>query len=195
MNDRLPTTLFQQYLNGSKQAEAQLYHLAYGRLREIARSTRAQSGLRHGEENQVLADSVNATTALVHDAYLKLNQLSKDSLTNQREFYLLATKAMRQILIDNARAQSALKRQPQDPMKSESSATFNELVGLVSFEKSLDRFSQRYPRQSDALKLKYYIGLTIEEISHLLDCSDSLVEKDLRFSRAWLQTRMPFAEN
>ncbi|MGR5413811.1 ECF-type sigma factor [Vibrio astriarenae] len=190
----MPTCLIQSYLAGNKAAEGKLYRLAYSRLRDIARHTRSQCGLKHGEENKVLCDSVNATTALVHDAYLKLNQLPPNSVSNQREFYLLAAKAMRQILIDNARAQSAQKRQPMTSLLPFSETEEKDIIGVVSFEKSLDRFSSRYPRQSDAFKLKYYIGLTIDEISKLLECSTSLVEKDLRFSRAWLQSRMPVAE-
>ncbi|MDR9827853.1 ECF-type sigma factor [Vibrio sp.] len=193
MNRASQTHLFQRYQSGSKEAENKLYHIAYTRLRDIARKTREQCGLQHGEDNNVLSDSVNATTALVHDAYLKLNQFSKENVSSQRDFYLLAAKAMRQILIDNSRALSAQKRQPIR-LQSDQSSYSSELVGLVSFEKSLDRFSERYPRQSNALKLKYYIGLTIDEISHLLECSTSLVEKDLRFSRAWLQSRMPIIE-
>ncbi|QIA64572.1 sigma-70 family RNA polymerase sigma factor [Vibrio astriarenae] len=190
MTDQVNTQLFQQYLLGNKTAEAKLYSLAYTRLKDIAHATRAQSAQRHGEGNKVLSDSISATTALVHDAYVKLNHLSKDSLNTQRDFYLLAAKAMQQILIDNSRALAAQKRQPLQEPKPQSSATVSEMVGLVSFEKALDRFSARYPRQSDALKLKYYIGLTISEISLLLGCSDSLVEKDIRFSRAWLQSRL-----
>ncbi|POB67974.1 RNA polymerase subunit sigma, partial [Vibrio vulnificus] len=61
---------------------------------------------------------------------------------------------------------------------------------LIIMDKALDNFSVRYPRQSNALKLKYLMGMKNQEISELLECSASLIEKDLKFSRSWLQSRM-----
>jgi len=57
-------------------------------------------------------------------------------------------------------------------------------------DQALDSFSLRYPRQSNAIKLKYLMGLKNDEISELLECSSSLIEKDLKFSKSWLQARM-----
>jgi RNA polymerase sigma factor (sigma-70 family) len=64
---------------------------------------------------------------------------------------------------------------------------------LIIMDKALDNFSSRYPRQSSALKLKYLMGMKNQEISELLECSASLIEKDLKFSRSWLQSRMAHA--
>ncbi|OLQ95919.1 RNA polymerase subunit sigma [Vibrio ponticus] len=172
-----------------KQSDSQLYQFIYFQLRKIAQQERERCALKHGEQNKVLLDSVNSTTALVHDAYVKLSQSDNAELCNQREFYLMAAKAMRQILIDNARIQLAQKRQAiveTDEFATEQ-LSFEELL-LV--DKVLDVFSDSYLRQSNALKLKYFMGMTNDEIGQLLHCSSSLVEKDLRFSKSWLQARM-----
>ena len=182
------TDIIQQWHNGDKLAENQLYQFAYLRLRKIAQQERLKSASKHGIDNAVLADSINSTTALVHDAYIKMSKSDLSDIHSQRDFYLMAAKVMRQILIDNARTHQAQKRQ------SDALNTFgeqgNQFEELVILDKAIDSFSVRYPRQSDALKLKYLMGLQNKEISHLLECSDSLIEKDLKFSRSWLQARM-----
>lgn len=182
------TNIIQQWRNGNKLAENQLYQFAYLRLRKIAQQQRAKSANTHGVNNAVLSDSINSTTALVHDAYIKMSKSDIHDIHNQRAFYLMAAKVMRQILIDNARTQNAQKRQAD---ATEAAVVGNnKLEELIVLDKTIDTFSVRYPRQSDALKLKYLMGLKNKEISHLLECSDSLIEKDLKFSRSWLQAQM-----
>ncbi|KOO10541.1 RNA polymerase subunit sigma, partial [Vibrio xuii] len=97
-------------------------------------------------------------------------------VNSQKEFYLMASKVMRQILIDNARAHQAQKRQQRETNDPSGEQSFEQLLIL---DKALDSFSVRYPRQSNALKLKYLMGLKNQEISQLLECSSSLIEKDL----------------
>ncbi|UXI01345.1 ECF-type sigma factor [Photobacterium sp. TY1-4] len=181
------TQIIHQWQSGNKQAESQLYQFAYLQLRKIAQQERARSAEKHGTANQVLADSVNSTTALIHDAYLKLSSSDPSQIANKREFFLLAAKVMRQILIDNARAQQAQKRQQLTSLPSSNEDRFEQFIIM---DKALENFSAHYPRQSDALKLKYLMGLKNQEISELLECSASLIEKDLKFSRCWLQSRM-----
>lgn len=88
-------------------------------------------------------------------------------------FFLMAAKVMRQILIDNARSHQAQKRQHITLMKDEE----DRFEQLIIMDKALDSFSTRYPRQSSALKLKYLMGMKNQEISELLECSASLIEK------------------
>ncbi|WP_159657354.1 ECF-type sigma factor [Vibrio atypicus] len=181
------TQIIHQWQSGDKQAEHHLYQFAYLQLRKIAQQERARSAKKYGEANQVLADSVNSTTALIHEAYLKMSKSDLSEVASQREFYLMAAKIMRQILIDNARSQQAQKRQLLYLEPEQSEQRFEQLFIL---DRALDNFSDRYPRQSNALKLKYLMGLKNQEISQLLECSSSLIEKDLKFSRSWLQSRM-----
>ena len=110
-------------------------------------------------------------------------------IETKRDFFLMAAKVMRQILIDNARAHQAQKRQHITLMKEEE----DRFEQLIIMDKALDSFSVRYPRQSNALKLKYLMGMKNQEICELLECSASLIEKDLKFSRSWLHSRMAHA--
>ncbi|MDA0150045.1 ECF-type sigma factor [Vibrio sp. LaRot3] len=182
------THIIHQWQSGDKQAEDKLYQFAYLQLRKVAQQERERSARKHGNDNKVLLDSVNSTTALIHDAYLKLAQSKMNDISNQREFYLMAAKVMRQILIDNARSHLAQKRQSDDLNSEDVEQQAFEELFIV--DQALDSFSVRYPRQSKAMKLKYLMGLKNTEIGRLLECSSSLVEKDLKFSRSWLQAKM-----
>ena len=186
------TKIIQQWHTGNKQAESQLYQFAYLQLRKIAQQERARNAEKYGVDNHVLADSISSTTALIHDAYLKMSNSDMPDIANKRTFFMMAAKVMRQILIDNARMLQAQKRQQLTRIASERDANAHDdrFEQLMIMDKALDSFSVRYPRQSDALKLKYLMGLQNQEISELLECSASLIEKDLKFSRSWLQTRM-----
>ncbi len=179
-------TLWQQ---GDKTAEAELFNCAYIQLRAIAQKERARLAAKYGDNNKVLADCINNTTALIHDAYLKISasNFSAAGIARERDFFLLVSKVMRQILIDHARTMQAQKRQHVRPQAGKEH-TQTEL--LLSMDKCLDTFSEHYPRQSQALKLKYLLGMKNNEISTLLQCSNSLIEKDLKFSRSWLQARI-----
>ncbi len=180
------TRIIQDWQAGNKQAENQLYQFAYLQLRHIAQEERKRNAEKFGQHNDVLADSVNSTTALIHDAYLKLSNSELSDVKTKRDFFLMATKVMRQILIDNARSQQAKKRQALTSIQDDN----DKFEQLIIMDKALDNFSVRYPRQSNALKLKYLMGMKNNEICQLLECSSSLIEKDLKFSRSWLQTRM-----
>jgi len=182
------TLIIHQWHNGNKTAETELYQFAYLQLRTIAQQERARSAKKHGDSNLVISDCINNTTALIHDAYLKLAGTDLSHIENRRQFYLMAAKVMRQILIDHARSLNALKRQPVT--QEQQTHDDDSVEQLLSMDRMLDNFSLRYPRQSNALKLKYLLGMKNQEISQLLQCSDSLIEKDLKFSRSWLQAQM-----
>jgi len=181
------THIIKEWQSGNKNAEKELYQFAYLQLRHIAQSERARSAKKHGIDNDVLSDSVNSTTALIHDAYLKMSNTDLHPIESKRDFFLMAAKVMRQILIDNARAQQAQKRQQLTLLTDDDQDKFEQFIIM---DKAIDSFSLRYPRQSKALKLKYLMGMQNREISELLECSDSLIEKDLKFSRSWLQSKL-----
>lgn len=157
-------------------------------LRNIAQQERRKNTDKFGIDNDVLCDSINNTTALIHDAYIKLSHSDLGDIKTTRDFFLMTTKVIQQVLIDNARKRQAKKRQPLTLI--DSSHDDDKLEQLIIMDKALDLFSSRYPRQSNALKLKYLMGMHNKEISSLLECSASLIEKDLNFSRCWLQSRI-----
>ncbi|MEZ9057431.1 ECF-type sigma factor [Vibrio pelagius] len=181
------TQIIHQWQSGDKSAEADLYQFAYLQLRQIAQQERTRSAQKYGTDNQVLSDSMNSTTALIHDAYLKISSSDLQSIENKKEFFLMAAKVMRQILIDNARHLQAQKRQQMTMVSDNDGDKFEQFMMM---DKAIDNFSIHYPRQSQALKLKYLMGMRNQEISELLECSASLIEKDLKFSRCWLQSKL-----
>ncbi len=188
-NDFSPNPHYSAVAVWQQTSESELYQFAYLQLRKIAQQERERNAEKYGTDNMVLADSVNSTTALIHDAYLKMSNCDMSEIATKRDFFLMAAKVMRQILIDNARSHQAQKRQHITLMKDEE----DRFEQLIIMDKALDSFSTRYPRQSSALKLKYLMGMKNQEISELLECSASLIEKDLKFSRSWLQSRMAHA--
>ncbi|MCA2486209.1 MULTISPECIES: ECF-type sigma factor, partial [Vibrio] len=138
------TQIIQQWQSGDKRAESELYQFAYLQLRKIAQHERERNAEKYGTNNKVLADSVNSTTALIHDAYLKMSNCDMSEIETKRDFFLMAAKVMRQILIDNARSHQAQKRQHITLMRDEE----DRFEQLIIMDKALDSFSSRYPRQS-----------------------------------------------
>ncbi len=179
--------LIQRWQSGDKQAENLLYRSAYLQLRKIARKERERCANKYGETNIEMLDRACSTTVLMHEAYVKMSSSKASHIQNQREYYLMVAQVMRQILFDNARANQAQKRQKTKDWRCTKDSDTEQLIEL---NKALDCFSKLYPRQSKALALKYLIGLKNQEISELLECSSSLIEKDLKFSRSWLQSKI-----
>lgn len=167
-------------------AEKALYDLAYQHLHHLAQKERQRCANKHGGDNPVSANPIHNTTALVHDAYLKLSQHRAPECQNRNQFFLMVSKVMRQILVDHARKALAQKRQQQGAWPEET----KPLDDLLSLDKAIERLDDHYPRQASAVKLKYFAGLRTKEISELLNCSESLIEKDLRFSRSWIQMQV-----
>ncbi|WP_210442954.1 ECF-type sigma factor [Vibrio crassostreae] len=194
MNNQLTDieSIMRDWKAGQKWAEQKLYRFAYAHLYALAQKERKRSTTKHEQSCWVSWNSIHNTTALVHDAYLKLSSSETQSIEDTRDFLLMAAKIMRQILIDNARRQQAQKRQLPTKAPSQEERHFEQLIIM---DKVVDHFTLNYPRQSQAFKLKYLMGLQTQEISQLLTCSDSLIEKDLKFSRSWLTRKINTQHN
>ncbi|MEZ8757852.1 ECF-type sigma factor [Vibrio splendidus] len=182
------TTLIYQWQHGCKKSEAELYRFAYYRLKELAQLRRYKCA---EVFNEPLIDT-SSTTTLTHEAYLKIGSVGKGEIEGTRDFFLMSVKAMQHILINDSWALKADKRKKGNLMRIENaiSIEYLPLDKRIELEKSLMDFTERYPRQSNVLKLKYYIGLKHQEICELLDCSHSLIEKDLKFAKSWLHNKL-----
>ncbi len=183
------TELISQWQHDCKESEAELYRLAYSRLKELAQLRRYKSAKVF---NKPLDDTSYTATILTHEAYLKVGSIRKGEIEGTRDFFLMAVKAMQHILINDSWALKADKRQEDNLMFVENalSIEYLSLDKRVELEKSLMDFTHHYPRQSNVLKLKYYIGLKHQEISELLGCSNSLIDKDLKFAKSWLHDKL-----
>ncbi|WP_087020664.1 ECF-type sigma factor [Thaumasiovibrio subtropicus] len=183
------THFIQRSQRGDSNAEHDLYQHAYLRLHAIAQQARQRVKTRFGSDNPVSNDCSQHTTTLVHDAYLKLR--SHTSVSNQREYFRLAAKVMRQLLIDNARQWQAVKRQADITVHDEICSG----IAYQHIDACFAHFEKRYPRQSEIAQLRYLAGLSIAEISELLCLSESTIEKDIRFARCWLVKHIHNSDN
>lgn len=159
-----------------------LFSLAYDELRELARR---QLG-RHGD-----AATVN-TTALVHEAYLKLSRGNEPALQDRAHFFALAARAMRFVLVDHARARLATKRDAGRPV------TFDELrlpgeerpEVLLAIHEALERLEPVSPRLARVVHMRFFAGLGHGEIAEMMGVSEPTVKRDWARARAWLHRFM-----
>ena len=188
MNGEITRLLDELFECGSTERQdllEQLMPLVYGELKALARANR----YRWQDQRSP------GTTSLVHEAYLKLADHPGASYPSRRHFYCVASRAMRSILIDNARWYQRKKRgggQRSVELK-------NELEMLVSADRSeelldlneaLDRLAERDQRVARIVECRFFGGLTTEETATALDVSPATVKRGWSFARAWLYQAM-----
>lgn len=173
------TTLLSDYCKGDEAAFDQLLPLVYDTLHRMARRQR---------QRQRGYETLN-TTALVHEAYLKLYRHEGASWSSRRHFYRVAARAMRQILVDYARKQRAAKRGGKGD-----EAAFDERLYIaegkaeevIALDEALEKLAVLDPRQSKVVELRYFVGFTIPETAEALGISPATVKRDWTAARAWL---------
>ena len=176
------TQLLDDYINGNRDVLDELLPLVYGELRRLAHSYLA--GERQGITLQ--------TTALVHEAYLKLiNQHSVD-FKNRGQFFALSAQAMRRILLDNARSRDAEKRGNGLKISIEdiSDVAGDSNHDLIELDAALTELEAFDPAQAKIVELRYFGGLTIEETAEVVNISPATVKREWAMARAWLYERI-----
>jgi len=129
------------------------------------------------------------TTALVHEAYLKLAKHSRLAVQDRQHFFALAAKAMRQLVVDRARRRAAVKRGGDmrvialDDLQIPVDDRADEMLAL---DEALERLSTLDETQSRIVELRFFAGLSVEEIADALDCSPRTVKREWRKARAFL---------
>ena len=175
--------LLRRWNAGDREALDQLVPLLYERLRRLAHlRLRGQPG-----------DHSLNTTGLVHEAYLKLVERPCARLQDRNHFLALASRVMRQVLVDHARARRAAKRgggvSPVD-IGSLVSMPNLDLDGVIELDSALKRLEEMNQRQSRILEQRYFGGLSLEETADALGVSLATVKRELRFARAWLAVEL-----
>jgi RNA polymerase sigma factor (TIGR02999 family) len=177
------TELLVQWSHGDDGALAELTPLVYDELRQVA-----HHHLSGQQPNHTLQ-----TTALVNEAYLRLADQSNARWQDRAHFFAVAARAMRQILVSYARSQQAQKR-GRGAVKVEL-----DEAALVSPEKSkeivdlheaLEELSALDSRKAQVVELKYFGGLTYDEIAEVLKISRVTVRRDWEFAKVWLYTEL-----
>jgi len=128
-------------------------------------------------------------TAIVHEAYLKLAGADPDAWNDQEHFLAVAARALRHVLVDHYRAARRDKRGGGAPVYSLDTTVMN--VGVVSvdpleIDEALTRLAGEDRRAADVVELRFFGGMTADQIARRLNVSEPTVRRDWRFARAWL---------
>ncbi len=175
------TLLLAEWAKGNQQALDKLTPLVYRELRQLAASC-----LRKERQGHTLQP-----TALVHEAYLRLVDQRNPSFQDRSHFFGVAARLMRQILVDHARRRQAGKRAGlKVPLEEAVSFQQERSRDLVALDSGLSALEKLDARKCKAVELRYFGGLSMEEIAQTLDVSPVTVRRDLRMAEAWLHHEM-----
>jgi RNA polymerase sigma-70 factor (ECF subfamily) len=181
------TALLARWNQGEAAAREALVPLVYEELRRIARKCLAEQRRDHTLQS----------TALVHEAYLRLVGRTSVHWQDRVHFFAVAARLMRGILVDHARKHSAAKRGGDAltlvldeavvlPKKGE--------VNLVALDDALTRLAALDARQGQIVELRFFGGLSIEDVSHVLGISPATVKREWATARLWLHNAMSTVE-
>ncbi len=167
---------------GDGEAVSELLPVVYQELRGIA-----GNHLRKERAGHTLQP-----TALVHEAFLKLVNQDRAVWKDRAHFLAVAASAMQRILIDHARRHRALKRGEgkRVTLDVQSDIPFEAEVDLLGLDEAMKKLAAVSERQSEVVKLRFFGGMSTDEIAHVLDISPRTVKGDWRFARAWLQREL-----
>lgn len=179
------TSLLHRIAAGQHDARGRLAELVYDELRALA--ARQLRGAR-GETLQ--------PTALVHEAWLKIQRALDHGadVRDRQHFLAIASKAMRQVLINHARDRKASKRgagAARVPLDECLDALEAEAGDVLELDDLLARFAAEHPRPAQIVELRVFGGMLVEEVARVLGLAESTVKLDWRFARAWLQKALP----
>lgn len=173
------TNILQDWRGGDEQAPERLMPFVYDELRRLARIFLAKE---HGEHTL-------QPTALVHEAYLRLVDQTRVNWQNRAHFYAIAASMMRRVLIDHARAHATEKRggaaihlsleDVQVPLEQRA-------AGLIALDEALEKLAQFDERKCKVVELRFFGGLSDEEIAEALGVTARTVQRDWKTARLWL---------
>jgi RNA polymerase sigma-70 factor, ECF subfamily len=173
-------TLLEQTVRDEPRALARMLALVYDELRRMA-----SAYLRHERRDHTLQ-----TTALVHEAYLRLAGQTDLGWKNKAHFRAIAAQTMRRILIEHARARGRKKRgsAPQHvALDSELALASTPTIDLEAIDQALVRLEALDRQQARIVELRFFGGLTVEETAEVLSISKTTVKRDWAMARAWLR--------
>jgi RNA polymerase sigma factor (TIGR02999 family) len=161
--------------------------LVYSELKALAHAHRYRwTGIKGGM----------GTTSLVHEAYLKLADQAPAGFANRRQFFAVASKAMRSILIDNARWQGRQKRgggSPPVELQESMLVSAERSEELLALDEALGRLDDREPRLARIVECRCFGGLTVDETAEALAVSSATVKRGWSLARAWLYRELQTA--
>jgi RNA polymerase sigma factor (TIGR02999 family) len=177
------TALLAEVREGSPEAWERLVALVYADLRRIARAHLRGRGRRETLQ----------TTALVHEAWLRLARPSEAGFHDRVHFLAVASRAMRQVLLDHARARGAAKRSGNEvtlDIERQHPAAPGRGAELLALEAALVELERVEPRLGRVVEMRFFGGMTAEEVALVLGLSDRTIKSDWRKARAFLEVRL-----
>lgn len=186
MSDRSTDELISKWRAGDAQALRDLLPLIYEELRRVAR--------RHLRAER--RDHTLQTTALIHEAYLRLMGGEGADIRDHCHFVALASRLMRQVLVDHARSRSAAKRDGglRVAMSEHLALGDQSDIDLLAVDEALNRLSDFDPQQAQVVELRFFGGMSIVETSEALRISAATVKREWTTARAWLRRELERAE-
>jgi RNA polymerase sigma-70 factor, ECF subfamily len=173
------TRLLLDWRNGDAAAVDELMPVVYTELRRIAHQYMRRQSAGHSLQ----------TTALVNEAFLKLIDSDRVNWQDRSHFFAICSQLMRRILVDSARRRQSQKRggdRLQVTLEDEIAAVDERRADVIALDEALKRLAGLSPRQSQIVELRYFGGLTEEQVAETLDISARTVRRDWNVARAWL---------
>lgn len=164
---------------GDATAAARLFEAAYGELRRLAAAKMARE----------MAAQTLQPTALVHEAWLRLGGDQVQNWDSRSHFFGAAAEAMRRILVDQARRRATLRRggaQQRVPLTELEVPACVESDDLLQVHEVLESLEREHPDKAQLVKLRYFMGLTLEQCADVLGLSLATVKRQWTFARAWM---------
>ena len=177
------TRMLIDWSNGNREAAAGLMPLVYDELRRLAR----------GYLQRERADHTLQATGLVHEAYLRLVDQKTTTWQSRAHFFGVAAQLMRRILVDYARRHRTEKRGGE-----RTKIEFNEALApsasrsldVIALDDALHDLAALNPQHSQIVELRFFGGMTTEEVAEVLDVSPRTVQREWRMARAWLRRQI-----
>ena len=173
------TELLRRWRSGDEEALDRLTPLVYDELHRLA----------HRHLNRERPDHTLQTTALVNEAYLRLVEQSDVDWESRAHFFAVSAQVMRHILVDYARRHAAAKRGGEFQkvtLDGEAIVSRERAAELVALDEAMQALHKIHPRRSKVVELRYFGGLNNKDASEVLKVSETTIERDWRFAKAWL---------
>jgi RNA polymerase sigma factor (TIGR02999 family) len=178
------TRLLLEMRSGDNRTASQLFELVYAQLRRIAAGMMQNERLGHTLQ----------PTAVVHEAYMRLVGDNRPSPENRAQFFALAARAMRQVLVDHARHKLAQRRGGEKRVREE----FQEVMALtvqqseevLAIHEALERLQQLDVQQGQVMEMHYFAGNSVAEIATVLEIGERTVKRELRMGRLFLKQQL-----
>ena len=177
------TELLQDWSEGDESALERLMPLVYDELHRLA-----HQHMRHEKPGQILQ-----TSALINEAYLRLVDRPRIRWENRAQFFGIAVRVMRRILVDEARKRKSHKRGGdaiQVTLNEATDVAHAQAASVLALNEALKALESLNSRQSKIVELRFFGGLSVEETAQVLNVSPETVMRDWVFARAWLKTEM-----